>query len=45
MSVVIWDEIVSGQIDGVATGDLEVDVLVLPDGDIECLLVVLETLV
>lgn len=41
MSIVIWNEVVAGKVNGVGTGNLEEDALVLTDGDVERLLPVL----
>lgn len=43
VTIVVGDDIVASEIDGVGTGNLEVDTLVLSNGNIERLLVVLES--
>lgn len=43
MAIVIWDNIVTGEVDGVGARNLEENALVLGNGDVERLLVVLYT--
>lgn len=42
VAIVVGNDIVSSEIDGVGTGNLEVDTLVLSNSNVEGLLVVLE---
>ena len=41
MSVIVRDNVIAGEIDGVGAGDFEEDTLILSNSDIESLLVML----
>jgi hypothetical protein len=45
MTVIDWDNIVTGKVDIVCASDLEEDLFVLTDNDVKSLLVVLNRLV
>jgi hypothetical protein len=41
VSIIVWDQVVTSEVNGVGSGSLEEDALILTNGDVEGLLVVL----